>query len=144
MGVIHPDITKAETLPSDYYNNQEKYLDLQKFSSSWNFIGLESMLEQNNIIPVKIGDIPMLLNKNQALNTIAFPMSVLIGMLLCDDNKNTSSIKCPYHGRTFSLSGNIKHMPEFENAENFPSPGDDLPSAKVINWHGLLFASLCS
>ena len=55
-----------------------------------------------------------------------------------------SSIKCPYHGRTFSLSGNIKHMPEFENVENFPSPGDDLPSAKVINWHGLLFASLAA
>ena len=51
MGVIHPDIKKAETLPSEYYTDEENYLSLlQKFSSTWNFIGLESLLDENNII----------------------------------------------------------------------------------------------
>ena len=143
MGVIHPDITKAETLPSEHYTNEENYLDLlQKFSSTWNFIGLESMLDQNNIMPVKIGDIPMLLTKSGTEYYCISNVCTHRGMLLCDENKDSSSIKCPYHGRTFTLSGKIKHMPEFENVENFPSFGDDLPAAKVVNWHGLLFASL--
>jgi hypothetical protein len=25
MGVIHPDITKAQTLPSEYYTNEQNY-----------------------------------------------------------------------------------------------------------------------
>ena len=62
MGVIHPDITLAETLPSGYYNDSEKYSSLlEKFASTWSFIGLESMLENDNIVPVTIGDIPMIL-----------------------------------------------------------------------------------
>ena len=143
MGVIHPDITKAQTLPSEYYTNEQNYFGvLQKFSSTWNFIGLESMLDQNNIIPVTIGDIPMLLTKSGTEYYCISNVCTHRGMLLCDEGKTSSTIKCPYHGRTFSLSGEIKHMPEFENVENFPSPSDDLPVAKVINWHGLLFASL--
>ena len=143
MGVIHPDITKAETLPSEYYTNQKNYFDLvEKFSTTWNFIGLESMLDKNNIIPVRIGNIPMLLTKSGTEYYCISNVCTHRGMLLCDESKKSSSIKCPYHGRTFSLSGEVKHMPEFENVENFPSPNDDLPVAKVINWHGLLFASL--
>ena len=106
MGVIHPDITKAETLPSEYYINEENYLTLlQNFSSTWNFIGLESMLDQNNIVPVEIGNIPMLLTKSGTEYYCISNVCTHRGMLLCDDNKDSSSIKCPYHGRTFSLSG---------------------------------------
>ena len=66
MGVIHPDITLAETLPSGYYNDRKYSSLLEKFSSTWNFIGLESMLENDNIVPVTIGDIPMILTKSES------------------------------------------------------------------------------
>jgi len=145
MGVIHPDIKKAETLPARYYNDAKEYSALlQKFSSSWNFIGLESMLDDNNIMPVMIGDIPMILTKLGSEYHCISNICTHRGMILCDESKSSSSISCPYHGRTFSLSGKIKHMPEFNDVENFPSTADDLPSAKVINWHGLLFASFSS
>ena len=62
MGVIHPDIGKAETLPSNYYTDEKLYLQLlEKFPASWNFIGLESMLDEKTIVPISIGEIPMLL-----------------------------------------------------------------------------------
>ena len=142
MGVIHPDITKAETLPSRYYTDENEYTALlQKFSSSWNFIGLESMLDDNNIMPVMIGDIPMILTKSGSEYYCVSNVCTHRGMILCAKSKSSSSINCPYHGRTFTLSGKIKHMPEFTEVENFPSTADDLPRARVINWHGLLFAS---
>ncbi|MED6338582.1 MAG: aromatic ring-hydroxylating dioxygenase subunit alpha [Candidatus Thermoplasmatota archaeon] len=143
MGVIHPDICKAETLPSNYYTDEHIYLELlQKFHSSWNFIGLESMLEENSIVPISIGGTPMLLTKTDSQIYCVSNVCTHRGMILCQENKTTSTITCPYHGRTFSLNGEIKHMPKFSEVENFPADSDNLPSAKVVNWHGLLFANL--
>jgi len=143
MGVIHPDICKAETLPSNYYTDEHIYLELlQKFHSSWNFIGLESMLEENSIVPISIGETPMLLTKTDSQIYCVSNVCTHRGMILCQENKTTSTITCPYHGRTFSLNGEIKHMPKFSEVENFPADSDNLPSAKVVNWHGLLFANL--
>ena len=142
MGVIHPDITLAETLPSGYYNDSEKYSSLlEKFASTWNFIGLESMLENDNIVPVTIGDIPMILTKSESGYHCISNVCTHRGMILCDKKTTSSTISCPYHGRSFSLSGEFKHMPEFAEVKNFPSSADDLPSAQVVSWHGLLFAS---
>ena len=84
MGVIHPDITKAETLPSRYYTDENEYTAmLQKFSSSWNFIGLESMLDDNNIMPVMIGDIPMILTKSGTEYYCISNVCTHRGMILC-------------------------------------------------------------
>lgn len=145
MGVIHPDISKAETLPSNYYTDEKLYLQLlEKFPSSWNFIGLESMLDEKTIIPISIGEIPMLLTKKGSEIFCVSNVCTHRGMLLCQESKNTSSIICPYHGRMFSLDGKMKHMPQFSDVVNFPSGMDELPSARVANWHGLLFGNLSS
>ena len=145
MGVIHPDICKAETLPSNYYTDEKLYLQLlEKFPRSWNFIGLETMLDEKTIVPVSIGEIPMLLTKQDSQIHCVSNVCTHRGMLLCQESKSTSSITCPYHGRMFSLDGKIKHMPKFSEAENFPADADNLPNAKVVNWHGLLFANLSS
>ena len=143
VGVIHPDITMAETLPSNYYRDEIIHHKLmQKFASSWNFIGLESTLNEGDVVPVVVGDIPMLMTmKDNKINCVS-NVCTHRGMILCDSIKNVSTIICPYHGRTFSLCGKIKHMPMFEDVENFPTRTDDLPEAKVATWHGLIFASL--
>ena len=95
MGVIHPDITKAETLPARYYNDVKEYSALlQKFPSSWNFIGLESMLDDNNIMPVMIGDIPMILTKSGSEYHCISNVCTHRGMILCDESKSSSSISC--------------------------------------------------
>ena len=58
MGVNHPDISKAQTLPSNYYTDEKLYLQLlEKFPRSWNFIGLE----KNFVDIFNIGAKPFLL-----------------------------------------------------------------------------------
>jgi choline monooxygenase len=65
-------------------------------------------------------------------------------MLLCQEKKNGKSIQCPYHGRTFDRDGTLKHMPGFENVENFPSPSDNLPTLELKQWFGFEFTTLDS
>ena len=51
------------------------------------------------------------------------------------------TLTCRYHGRTFSLDGKLKHMPEFEQAVDFPSPSDNLPHYNLEIWNDLIFIS---
>ena len=61
MDVIHPEIAKAKTLPSKYYTDESLYNSLlEKFSTSWNFVGHASMLDQSTTITALIGNNPLL------------------------------------------------------------------------------------
>jgi choline monooxygenase len=51
-------------------------------------------------------------------------------------------LRCGYHGRRFALDGRFLSMPEFEGAQGFPSPADDLPRASLARWGPLVFAAL--
>jgi choline monooxygenase len=51
-------------------------------------------------------------------------------------------LTCMYHGRRFSLDGSFEHMPEFNEAEGFPRPCDDLYKFPLRKWGPMLFAGL--
>ncbi|MDX1502034.1 MAG: SRPBCC family protein [Thermoanaerobaculia bacterium] len=52
------------------------------------------------------------------------------------------SLRCRYHGRRFALDGRFQSMPEFEDAQGFPRPEDDLPRVPWGSLGRLLFASV--
>ena len=131
MGVIHPDITKAETLPSRYYNDEKKYSCLlQKFPSSWNFIGLESMLENNNIMPVMIGDIPMILTKSgseyHCISNVCTHRGMILVMKVNPHRQLVAHIMVE-HSHYLARLNTCQNS---HDVENFPSTADDLPSAQ--------------
>jgi choline monooxygenase len=51
-------------------------------------------------------------------------------------------LRCPYHGRRFGLDGKFQHMPEFKDAEGFPTDADHLRPVPHGHWGPLHFASL--
>ncbi len=143
MGVIHPDITMAETLPSRFYTDEGHYTKLlEKFSQSWILVGHISMLDDDNVIPIQIGNTPMLVTKTGEMIHCVSNVCTHRGMILSDKITSVSKILCPYHGRSFTLCGKLRHMPKFSEVANFPSSADNLPATKVVNWHGLLFVNL--
>ncbi len=143
MGVIHPDITKATTLPSNYYTEDGIYAKiLEKFASTWNFVGYSAMFEKKTKQPTFIGTTPMLLTYDGESIRCMSNVCTHRGMVLLNKPNSGNSIICPYHGRMFNLCGDFKHMPEFDEVEGFPSPQDDLVNTKLENWHGLLFTTL--
>ena len=44
------------------------------------------------------------------------------------------ALRCRYHGRRFAHDGRFLSMPEFEGAEGFPSPADDLAEVPFGTW----------
>ena len=142
VGVIHPDIAKATTLPAHYYTEATTYGKmLEKFATTWNFVGFVAMFGNTTKQPTFVGTTPMLLtHEGDSINCIS-NVCTHRGMVLLNEPKSGGSIVCPYHGRMFNLCGDIKHMPEFVEVENFPSKMDDLPKTKLEDWHGLLFTT---
>ena len=64
------------------------------------------------------------------------------GMIVNQKPCSDKSMQCPYHGRTFSLDGKFRNMPEFEGVIGFPSSSDDLKEYDLSQWKGLQFVRI--
>ena len=142
---VDSDITKAHTIPSRFYHHRETHdRVLKAFSSSWLFAAHQHEMVENNILPLPqmtdLGE-AMVLTKNGADDGIRCLSNVCThrGMLVAQNPCNAKVLQCPYHGRTFSLDGGFRNMPEFAGVVDFPSPSDDLKEYDVVGWKGLLF-----
>jgi choline monooxygenase len=63
-------------------------------------------------------------------------------MRLVLDPCTKKTLQCRYHGRSFSLDGTLRHMPEFEQAIGFPSASDNLHEFPLKEWMGMHFTTL--
>ena len=148
--MIDPDIKKASTPQSDFYCSEKQY-DLVKekiFARTWHLLGDTEMFgEKNTLYPVWFlkGCLnePLLLSRNAAGETqLLSNVCTHRGFVLVEEKTQASVIRCRYHGRCFSPDGSFMSMPEFEEAENFPTRMDDLAQAHAENWKCFWFGAL--
>lgn len=66
------------------------------------------------------------------------------GALLVTRACDAQSLRCPYHGRRFALTGRCQHMPEFERVVGFPADTDHLRSYPALRLGPLVGACLSS
>ena len=147
-GIIDADIRKAETLPSEFYTDDLHFSkQMEGLGQSLQFVGHTSEFT-SDMTPIPhlelILNQPLLRTNHASVNLLLSNVCTHRGMLLCQEKKNGKSIQCPYHGRTFDRDGTLKHMPGFENVENFPSASDNLPSLELKEWFGFEFTTLDS
>jgi choline monooxygenase len=147
---IDEDIRRAATLPAEVYSDPRWFAAARDrvFARSWQlaadtdrvkvpgqvypFILLEGMLDE-----------PLLLARGQD-DAVSCLSNVCThrGTLVCESAGVEPVLRCRYHGRRFALDGRFLSMPEFEGAEGFPSPADNLAKVPFGTWGKLVFASL--
>ncbi len=64
------------------------------------------------------------------------------GNILVENACESSGIRCRYHGRRFSPTGEFISAPGFEEAEDFPSVNENLPHAKSASWGNFQFVAI--
>lgn len=147
---IHPDISKAETLPASFYRDHNLFETIKEkiFLKSWQWIGDETLVSlKQSTHPFVLLDgflnEPMLLTKNTG-NDIACLTNVCThrGNLISLKPEVSKQLKCSYHGRRFNLNGKFEYMPEFEKTQDFPRTCDNLHTFPLKKWGPLLFAGL--
>lgn len=147
---VNEDITKAETLPSYFYSDDEYFAESKEliFSRCWQYAGdLDMVKVPGQIAPVSLLDDflsePIMFTRDfdDRLHCLS-NVCTHRGNILLDGACNERVIRCRYHGRKFGLDGKFVSMPEFEGVANFPSSRDNLPAVPFDSWNKLLFVSL--
>jgi choline monooxygenase len=147
---INPNLNKAETLPTDFYQNPATWEAAKEkiFCRSWQFVGDERRLfaGPENIYPTWILenylDEPILLTRQGEEIKCLTNVCTHRGFLLAQHPAETSKVTCKYHGRRFDLDGKFEFMPEFKEAEDFPRPCDHLHQLPLQRWRQWLFTSV--
>jgi len=145
---INPEISKASTLPKEFYL-EPRYFDLCKeniFSNSWQLITDTNTLAQNNIYPITLLENfinePLVLIKSdddiKCFSNVCSHRAHVVSIEPCHSNK----LRCKYHGRTFNLDGTMYCMPGFDDAHNFPTKKDNLESVPIKIWKKFILVSL--
>lgn len=147
---VDPDIRRARTLPVWAYASEAVWA-LQRdavFARSWQLAcDTDRVKVPGAVCPVTLLegtlDEPLVFarDREDALHCYS-NVCTHRGTLVCEGEGVETFLRCRYHGRRFGLDGRFLSMPEFEEAEGFPSRSDDLPHVPFGRWGKFLFASL--
>ncbi len=147
---IADDIRQASTLPGFFYKDKGVFEKVKEkvFAKNWLYVADASMVKNPGdvypfILLEGVLDEPLVLTRDadgglRCLSNVCTHR----GALLVEHAGNCGQMRCRYHGRCFRLDGTFKSMPEFKQAENFPTPDDNLTQVPVCEWLGMIFVSL--
>jgi choline monooxygenase len=147
---IDPDISKAQTLSTAFYLQQEHFDAAREkiFARSWQLAGDTDQVKENGwVTPVNLLeqyiDEPLLLSRDKTggLHCLS-NVCTHRGNLVVERPCKLNDIRCKYHGRRFNLDGQFLSMPEFKEVENFPTPDDNLTQLPLHHWGKWLFTTL--
>lgn len=146
---VHADIARASTIPGRAYADPALY-DLARrrvFAPAWHLAAdADDVRVPGQVKPVTLLegclDEPVLFTRDRddRLHCLS-NVCTHRGTILCSAPGHEKSLVCRYHGRRFDLDGTFRHMPEFEQALDFPSERDHLPKVPMGAWGRLLFAA---
>lgn len=146
---VDPDIKKACTLPAEVYTDPKLLEILKKnlFRSSWQWVGGQEIFHQdNNLVPHEFipGFLPepLLIIRKEDKPVVFSNVCTHRANVLIDKPCQKPMISCRYHGRCFHLDGRFRSMPEFQDAEFFPSKVDNLKAYHLESGFGMLFCAL--
>lgn len=147
---IDEDIRRASTLPAEVYSDGRYFQAAREriFTRSWQLVADTDAVRvpgQTHPFTLLEGllDEPLLLTRD-AKDQLHCLSNVCThrGTLVCEHPGVEPALRCRYHGRRFGLDGRFLSMPEFGEAQGFPSEKDSLPRVQFGTWGKFVFASL--
>ena len=140
---IDADIRRAATLPAEVYSDPRWFAAARErvFARSWQLVAdTDAVRVPGASLPVHparrdprraaAADPRRAATRSTACRTSAPTAATLV----CEHAGVQPALRCRYHGRRFGLDGRFLSMPEFEGAEGFPSPADNLPKVPFGTW----------
>jgi len=147
---IEENIKKAHTLPGSFYREKSTFETVKEkvFATAWHYVADSAVVKNpGDVFPFMLLEgvlnEPLVLTRSQdgKLHCLS-NVCTHRGKIVVEKPGNARLLSCSYHGRCFRLDGSFKSMPEFQQAENFPTSEDDLAQVPVCEWLGMIFVSL--
>jgi choline monooxygenase len=132
-------LNEASTIPSAWYTDPRIFeLELQSvFSRSWQIAArLDQLVNPGDYVTTDIGGEPIVTVRDRAGALRAF-FNVCrhhAAAVMTEPAGNAQQMRCPYHGWTYSLTGELKGTPEFADVCNFDRAQNGLLPAPSAVW----------
>ncbi|MBI3698024.1 MAG: Rieske 2Fe-2S domain-containing protein [Acidobacteria bacterium] len=140
------DVSRAATLPARWYTDP-RFLDLERgkvFGRTWQAVGHAATVEEPGAyFGCEVLGEPLVVARDEEGQLRAFSnVCRHRASLIVTGQGRGSSLRCPYHGWTYSLDGRLLGQPEFEGVEDWDRSGAGLPPARVETWGPYVFINL--
>ncbi len=141
LDMYNPNAELAEswTIPSAWYTDQ-RIADLERrtvFSTSWHVAGRASQVsEPGQYITTTIAGEPILIvrGSDNVLRGFYNVCRHHAAAVMTEPEGTAQTLRCPYHGWTYSLTGELKGTPDFAGVRDFDRSANGLLSIETANW----------
>lgn len=141
-------LVRDDAIHASIYTDPDIFaLEMERlFGRSWIFVGHESQVPRGGYFSSRIGTVPVLLLRDAAGTVrVVHNRCPHRGAQICTlQQGQATSLTCPYHGWTFSLSGQLVAVPlPDEYPDSFKLADHGLaPVPRVEVYRGFVFANL--
>ena len=135
------------TLPPPYFFTSEEFYELEVeniFLREWWCVGRADQLQKPGdyfTIDWPEAQVCVALDRSGDMHAFS-PVCRHRSTLVASGEGNARFFQCPYHGWTYSLSGELVGAPDMDRTKEFDKSLHCLPSIKVAEWEGFIFINL--
>jgi choline monooxygenase len=137
----------ASTIPSSWYTHKAFYqLELKTvFSRSWQLAArLDQLTQPGEYVSTDISGEPVVLVRGNdgALRAFFNVCRHHAAAVMTEPQGKATQLRCPYHGWTYSLEGELKGTPDFSGVCNFDRVSNSLLQLDHAEWENWIFVKL--
>jgi choline monooxygenase len=149
VDAYNPDtpLEEASTIPSAWYTDQ-RIFDLERrtvFSRSWQIAARSDQITRpGKYVTSDIAAEPIVVVRGEDDVVRGF-FNVCrhhAAAVMTEAEGHANQMRCPYHGWTYSLAGELKGTPDFSAVCNFEKEAHGLARVSTSNWEKWVFAKL--
>jgi len=139
----------ASTIPASWYTDQNLYnLELQTvFANSWQLAGrVDQLREPGQYVTSDIAGEPIVLVRGTdgVLRGFFNACRHHAAAVMTEPEGKANQLRCPYHGWTYSLAGELKGTPDFSGVCNFDRAANGLLPVQTDVWENWVFVRVGS
>ena len=140
-------LERASTIPSSWYTD-DRIFELEKrtvFSRSWQVAArVDQLGTPGDYVTSEIADEPTVIVRGSDDQIRAFFNACRhhAAAVLIEPQGNCPQMRCPYHGWTYSLEGELKGTPDFTGVCDFDRANNGLLPVAVAAWEQWVFVRI--
>jgi choline monooxygenase len=140
-------LAEAHTIPASWYTDV-RVAELEKqnvFARTWQAIARTDQLSVNGqYVTANLAGEPIVVvrgsdGKLRAFFNVCRHHAMIVMNEPCG---HAQHMRCPYHGWTYSLEGDLRGMTEFEGVRDFDRAQNGLVPVRVETWENFVFVNL--
>ena len=144
-----PDLPldRASTIPSSWYTNNDFYKLERRtvFSRSWQLAGrVDQVSEPGKYVTSDIAGEPIMIVRGNdgVLRGFFNVCRHHAAAVMTEPEGIAAQLRCPYHGWTYSLEGELKGTPDFTGVCDFDRASNGLVPLALAEWENWIFVKV--